>query len=155
FRQAVPPPGDDFDHATQIRSLPFSDSVSTLGATLEPFENPPACYTSASGTVWYGFTAPRDLVVKFDTQGSNDDPSLVVYTARGDVTPGVEDRLRCDATGGVAEVRLSMHAGDSVWVQVRDTGGSVTFNASLEREGLLPRVEIVALSPIAVEHELL
>jgi hypothetical protein len=52
---AVPPPANDnFASATQVASLPFSDSVDTTAATTETGE-PSACFT-ANHTVWYAFT---------------------------------------------------------------------------------------------------
>jgi PKD repeat protein len=54
----VPPPSNDsFADATAVSALPFSDSVDTTAATVEPGEPTPSCgYGQSAGTVWYAFT---------------------------------------------------------------------------------------------------
>jgi hypothetical protein len=49
-----PPANDDFDSATLISSVPFTDTTSTAGATAAP-DDPTRCSTTES-SVWYSFT---------------------------------------------------------------------------------------------------
>jgi hypothetical protein len=71
------PANDDFDSATVIGALPFTDSISTADATTagdDPFCN------GFEHTVWYAFTPTQDVVVRADTAGSDYATSLGVYT---------------------------------------------------------------------------
>jgi hypothetical protein len=49
-----PPANDDFDSATLISSVPFTDTTSTVEATAAP-DDPTGCPTTES-SVWYSFT---------------------------------------------------------------------------------------------------
>jgi len=81
-----PPANDDFDHATEIHALPFSDSLSVLSATLAT-DDPPACRFTQQSTVWYRFTPPTDLTVMANTRGSNYNASVEIFTgSRGALT---------------------------------------------------------------------
>lgn len=53
---AAPPPNDDFDSATIIGALPFSDTVDVRYAT-NAWDDPP-CATYYGPSIWYQFTAP-------------------------------------------------------------------------------------------------
>ena len=66
----MPPANDDFAGAT-ITSLPFSDSVETTTATIEPDEPAPSCgFGEPASTVWYNFTPDTDTILLADTIGS-------------------------------------------------------------------------------------
>jgi len=71
------PANDDFDTPTVISALPFTDSISTVDATVaadDPFCN------SSEHTVWYSFTPTQDGPIRADTFGSDYDTNLAVYT---------------------------------------------------------------------------
>lgn len=51
---AATPENDDFDSATLISSLPFTDTMSTVEATAAP-DDPSTCFTTAY-SVWYSYT---------------------------------------------------------------------------------------------------
>jgi hypothetical protein len=56
-QQILPPANDDFANATQVGTLPFSDTVShPIAATLQPGEPPQCSGGSQSGSVWWAFT---------------------------------------------------------------------------------------------------
>jgi hypothetical protein len=81
---AVPPPNDDFDSATVISSLPFTDSLNTTEATTAGDD--PDCFGNGP-TVWYSFTAGSDILVDANTFGSDYDTTISVYTgSRGSLT---------------------------------------------------------------------
>jgi hypothetical protein len=103
---AAPPPNDDFDNATVITGLPFTDTISTVEATTAP-DDPDCAGTSA--TVWYVFTPDTDLRIQADTFGSDYDTTLSVYTGtRGNLTQlacnddlqGLQSGVRFDAVAG-------------------------------------------------------
>lgn len=63
---ATAAPNDDFAGATVIGGLPYTDNVDMLTATAETGEPAPSCFYGGQPTasVWYRFTAPRDMVVE-------------------------------------------------------------------------------------------
>ncbi len=81
---AAPPPNDNFASATVISALPFSDSVDSTGATLEPGEMSFCGSTPQTQSVWYSFTPSANAAVIANTAGSSfSDTSLTVYQAVG------------------------------------------------------------------------
>jgi hypothetical protein len=104
---AVPPSNDDFDSATLIGSVPFSDSLDTTEATTAADD--PDCAGNGH-TVWYSFTPTSDMGISANTFGSDYDTTLSVYTgSRGaleqvacnDDTQSLQSSVRFAATGGV------------------------------------------------------
>lgn len=83
-----PPPGNDnFLNSTAVATLPFSDTVSTKAATLDPGEpqpgppeagNPMPC-GGVPNTAWYSFTPSADTRVVAQTIGSSADTLVAVY----------------------------------------------------------------------------
>jgi hypothetical protein len=71
------PANDDFDSATVISALPFSDSISTVDATAAADD--PSC-TSNEHSVWYAFTPTQDVTIRADASSADYNPSLGVYT---------------------------------------------------------------------------
>jgi hypothetical protein len=57
---------DDFDSATVIGSLPFSDTVDMSQATVAP-DDPFVCGSTPAGTVWYEFTPTFSGLVRATT----------------------------------------------------------------------------------------
>src|SRR3954469_312907 len=81
---AAPPPNDDFDAATVISSLPFSDGIDTSPATTAA--DAPYC-AGTGASVWYRFTPTQDVDVQADTFGSSYDTTLSAFTgSRGSLT---------------------------------------------------------------------
>jgi hypothetical protein len=119
---AAPPANDDFDQATVIGALPFSDSLDTTEAT--PAADDPSC-SGDSATVWYRFTAASDGAVEADTFGSSYDTTLSVYTG----TRGNLSQVACnDDSGGdvQSQVHFATSAGTTYYLMVSgfdDTGG--------------------------------
>jgi hypothetical protein len=76
-RIAPPPPSNDnLADAIVISDLPFSDSIDAGGATTGPSD--PDC--TGGATVWYTFSPEEDMNIAADTQGSDYDTTLSVYT---------------------------------------------------------------------------
>jgi len=86
----IPPPlpNDDFDSATLIDALPFTDNLDTTQATWAD-DDPQDC--TSNGSVWYAFTPGTDMAIEATTFGSDYDTVLSVYTgSRGalNLVPG-------------------------------------------------------------------
>jgi hypothetical protein len=64
---AAAPPNDDFDNATSVTALPFTETEDFSEATRAP-DDP---YTSGWPKVWYRFTPTTDTSLELDTTGSN------------------------------------------------------------------------------------
>ncbi|MCH8201201.1 MAG: hypothetical protein IIB85_04695, partial [Chloroflexi bacterium] len=75
----IPPANDDFAGAA-ITSLPFSDSVDTTTATIEPDEPAASCaFGDPASTVWYNFTPDTDTILLADTNGSEFPTFIAAY----------------------------------------------------------------------------
>jgi PKD repeat protein len=83
--QLIPPPANDnFVSATAIGSVPFSDSVDTTAASVEPGEPTPACGSGQSaGTVWYAFTPSVSGSYSASTPWSGFYSQVAAYTGAG------------------------------------------------------------------------
>jgi len=79
---AVPPPNDDFAHATAFVTLPFVDQVDVTDATIQPVEQ--QFCTLLSRTVWYAFTPTASGIVRLQaTLDGFSGTGLSVYTLGG------------------------------------------------------------------------
>ena len=82
-----PPANDHFVNSSVVTGLPFSDTVSTQAATLDPGEPQPGPpipgnQTPCGGvpnTAWYSFTPSADMQVVAQTMGSAADTLVAVY----------------------------------------------------------------------------
>lgn len=74
----VPPPpaNDDFDRATLVSTLPFSDAIDTRGAT--GADDDPLCY-GPCGTVWYRYTPDETRSIGASSWGSDYDARIFVF----------------------------------------------------------------------------
>ena len=82
--ELLPPPNDDFDDATPVDVLPFSDEVDTDLATSAADD--PDCNGNLH-SVWYAFTPTADMEIQADTFGSGYETTLSAWTGtRGDLT---------------------------------------------------------------------
>jgi hypothetical protein len=127
---AAPPSNDDFDDATVIAELPFSDSIDKTEATTAPDD--PDC-VGQGPTVWYAFTSEEDIRVRADTVGSDYDTTLSVYTgSRGALT-----QIACndDAVGLQSRVNFDAVAGETYFFMVgafgSGPGGQLVFSVDI------------------------
>ncbi len=110
---------DDFDNATVIASLPFSDQFDPALATVA--EDDPSCYLR-DPSVWYQMTPPHDETIELSAS-SNYTPGLSVYTgAKGALT-----QVAC--TGG-NRLTFSVLGGQTYFIMVTAPpyGGPVTVS---------------------------
>jgi hypothetical protein len=79
------PPNDDFQNAVAITGLPFTHSVNTTAATAAPDDpsGPENCDIEGH-TVWYKFTATKNIRLNVFTGASSYDPGVAVFTRAGD-----------------------------------------------------------------------
>jgi hypothetical protein len=92
------PLNDQFAGATQVHTLPFSQTgLSTTEATTETNEPvDPTCTDFIGKTVWYKFVPGSDMNLTADTSGSTWDTVLVAY--RGTSLTGLT-QVACDDDG--------------------------------------------------------
>lgn len=116
-----PPANDDFDSATPIAELPFSDSIDTRGATADP-SDPVDCYTPSS-TVWYSFSPSSNMQVLATTSASDYSAPIAVYTGTRDNFSIITCNYPC--------VTFDAEAGKTYFFMVGDfygVGGNLVFN---------------------------
>jgi hypothetical protein len=109
----APPSNDDFNNATPITSLPFTDSIDMSGATVAADDPIPSCAGPAGngpGTVWYSFTPSVNTTVTYNAFGSSYEPGVVVYAgSRGSLT-----ELLCSG-GSIAHSSLQCVGTTPTW----------------------------------------
>lgn len=130
-----PPANDDFANATTVLA-PSTMNANTTSATTEAGE-PQPCVGIAQ-TAWYRFVPGANGTVIFDTEGSNFDPALAIYTG---ASLGTLTVLACDddsGTGVNAHIALPVTAGTTYWIQAGGYYGSVgalTLNVDFDNDG--------------------
>ena len=107
---ASTPPNDDFDNATVVTALPFTDTEDVSAAT-RAADDP---YTSFWPNVWYRFTPTRDTSLELDTAGSNTDTDVCVYTG----TRGALAQVACSPDGFYSHFFAELKAGVTYHVMV-------------------------------------
>ena len=113
---AQPPSNDDFDNATVISSLPFSDTINTEEATTAADDPSESCF-GESHTVWYSFTPDEDVTIHANTLGSEFDTSLSVHTG----SRGSLNTLHCSTGPLIFEAT----AGETYYFMIGSFGGFV------------------------------
>jgi len=128
-----PPPNDDFDSATVIGGLPFSEALDASLATWAS-DDPPDCVNN--GSVWYAFTPTSDMAVEMNTTGSDYDTVLSVYTGTRGALTLVPMACNDDYYGLQSRVQFQATAGTTYYAMVGtccgnggDGGGPLVFNA--------------------------
>jgi hypothetical protein len=124
---AAPPANDDFDSATTVPGLPFTDQIDTSEATTAIDD--PDCVGNGP-TVWYAYTPGQDMPIEANTFGSNYDTTLSVYTGtRGSLT-----QIACndDTDFLQSQVIFDATANETYFFMIgafdSGPGGSLTFN---------------------------
>jgi hypothetical protein len=125
-----PPRNDDFNHATKVTALPFTDSIDVSGGTAAA-DDPTGCATTY-GSVWYDLTAPVTELVIADVTGSTYAPSVSVWTgSRGSLTP-----VTC---GFGSDNSFQVTAGVKYYIMVTNPFGPAQ-QLVLHLKGILPPV---------------
>jgi hypothetical protein len=119
---ASPPPNDDFDQATVVSALPFTNELDTTEAS-SALDDPTDCFgVSGEKSVWYVYTPSHDLKVQVDTYGSEYETYITAYT-------GVRGSLSfvppCSASsGGLLYSRLFVSLTEGVTYYIEISGGA-------------------------------
>jgi hypothetical protein len=100
---ADPPPNDDFDSATVIPGIPFTDQLDTSGATTAP-DDPAGCWGNLSVTIWYSWTPEAEVTAAASAiwvESNLFELGVAVFTG----TRGSLEMLDCASAGNPAVVR--------------------------------------------------
>ncbi len=136
----LPPLHDLIGNARFIPSLSYGDIDNSRMATVSAGDVGFSCGFNVGKTVWYRFTPTEPRLVSFDTNGSNIDTVLEVWSG----SPGSLVLLGCDDDNGVglsSRIDVALEAGVQYYIQVggyNDAGGVFTLNAT--RINRLPTV---------------
>jgi len=112
---AAAPSNDDFDTATVVSSLPFTDTQDVSEAT-RAFDDPP---TSGAPNVWYRLTPTKDTSLELDTTGSNTSTDVCVYQG----VRGMLSQVACSPDGFDSHFFAELKAGVTYYVMVEINGG--------------------------------
>ncbi|MCC6799129.1 MAG: DNRLRE domain-containing protein, partial [Anaerolineae bacterium] len=123
----VLPVNDEIGGAFTIGSLPYSNTQST-GAATSADDDPQASCDDSGGNVWYRFTAPANMIVRFETTGSDYHTWLAVFAG----PPGALTEVGCsDAITSVVHVPVSASTTYYLLIGGDDgEAGSLTLSAS-------------------------
>lgn len=119
---AAPPANDDIDSATAITSILFNDSVTTTQATTADDDPTPSCGSQNSArSVWYSFTLGENTRLEANTQGSNYDTILSVWSG----TRGALSEVACNDDAGALTSALffDASAGETYYFMASSYGG--------------------------------
>jgi hypothetical protein len=109
--------------AVVINSIPFTDSLSNVGASLEPSEATATCGTDGGNSVWWRYTAGFSGSIVADTDSSDFDTILSVHT--GSSHPLTE--IACDddggSTAGQSRISFNVTGGTTYFFRVVGSGG--------------------------------
>lgn len=127
---ALPPANDDFDHATVISAVPYTETIDTTGATSAP-DDPLGCGGTAN-SVWYAITPTVDETVFLSVSGGSNIPDVSAYS-------GAEGSLNQVACGNEGEpASWAATAGVTYHIMVVDSGPSFIGTITLQVSALTP-----------------
>jgi hypothetical protein len=139
-QQLPPPPNDDFANATQVTTVPFSETVEHLiAATREPGEQVSCAGGTQTSTVWWAFT-PTTTGTYTANFGGPLSPWFDVYTGTS-----LAD-LQVVACSSGAEVTFQANAGTTYYLRA---GGSFSldFPQTFRLDVAPPPVAAFSFSP--------
>ncbi|MBI4393846.1 MAG: S8 family serine peptidase [Euryarchaeota archaeon] len=125
------PTGNCFSTAVGITSIPYTQTKSTVGATLETGEPRPC--GSIGATVWYTYTPATTGTRVADTMGSNFDTVVAVYTGSS-LTALTNVGCNDDISGSDLDSRVTWTATAGVTYRIQvggyngATGSSMVFH---------------------------
>jgi hypothetical protein len=120
---AAVPPNDDFDNATVVTALPFTDTEDVSEAT-RATDDP---YTSGWPNVWYRFTPATDTSLELDTTGSNTSTDVCVYQG----TRGALGQVACSPDGFYSHFFAELQGGVTYYVMVDSTAACCSQSLTL------------------------
>jgi PKD repeat protein len=140
------PANDNFENARQIAAIPFFDSTSTVGATLQAGEPHSSCYSSIYATVWYTFTATETETLTLTMGGSYS--SYRIAAAYVGSSLGSLSEVSCQYTY-YSPFAIFAEAGVTYFVQIGTRYSSSTYSQSLtvDLEPAPPPLASISYSP--------
>ena len=130
----TPPDNDLFTNAILINPLPFRDTGNTLSATAA---NDPltSCGFSVGHSVWYKYTAANSNPVRFQTDGSDFDTVLAVFTLNTSTNTLQQVSGQCSRKDNATGSRLTLNptANTIYYVMIGghlNDSGSYVFSAN-------------------------
>lgn len=126
--EEIPAPGnDDFENATVVPSLPYSNTLDTQGAETQPGEPNPSCGT-VTGSVWYAFTPSVNGSVSARAFQGGFSTVMAAYT--GASLNGLS-QVGCRAFGGL--LTIPVEAGTTYYFQAGGLfGGRGSLRVDIE-----------------------
>ncbi|BCM88294.1 hypothetical protein IAD21_00125 [Abditibacteriota bacterium] len=127
------PPNDNFNQAQSITGAQGTVIGRTQSATHETGE-PNHADSDGIHSVWYAWTAPASGTVIFDTEGSDFDTVLAIYTGTAVNALTLIDDDDDGGTGATSQVRFGAVAGRRYFIAVdgfRDEQGSLVLRWNL------------------------
>lgn len=127
---AKPLPNDDFNKATVITQLPFTDTINTSEARTG--RNDPDC-VGQGPTVWYSFTPSENMLIEATTFGSDYDTTLSAYI----LDNGQLIQIVCidDCFSLQSEIIIDVFAAQTVFFMVGSflsgSGGNLVFDVNV------------------------
>jgi hypothetical protein len=125
----APPVNDDFDHATVVSSLPFSETIDVSSATTAD-DDPYSYCGSHVRTVWYAVTPDRDGAIVVDTDGSDYLATVAAFTG----SRGSLDQVLC----GYQSIHVPVSAGVTYDLVVEDLTGNASASLTLSLTLIAP-----------------
>ena len=132
---AQAPTNDDFDGATVISSLPYTDLTNTAEATMAGDDPGFGCWYTQTSSVWYAFTPSVDMGLQTDTIGSSYYTSLAVYSGTRGSLSLVTSNCNSGATQFQATAGVTYYFMINSWSEAGPypgptPGGDLVFNVS-------------------------
>lgn len=129
FTLSVPPANDAFLKAASIPGLPYSNTQSTLDATLQFGEQVSLLCQNMMSTVWYSYTATTTGSLVISTAGSDYNTAIAVWTGSslGSLT---EQVCNDNDAGQTSLLTISAVQGTTYYIQIGGIHG-VSGNLSL------------------------
>jgi hypothetical protein len=119
----LPAPNDNFNNATTIAHLPYTDNLDTAAATVAP-DDPTDCAGTNVHTVWYTITPTADTALTADTSQSNYRAVICLYTGSRGALTKVADGLQQVSFQATAGVTYSFMVADADYF---GGGGNLVF----------------------------
>ncbi len=130
---------DSIANPIEITDLPYSNSQSTVGFTVEAAEPVSACNVGATGSAWYKFTAPETGIYQFSVMGSSNNASINV---QHQLSYFSREAVMCLDAGNSSSTPLSFNAeaGEVYYIGISDQNGGGDLSVELTRKVCSPDV---------------
>ncbi len=133
-------PNDSCTNPSVITTTPFSQTMVTTSATVDPTDPAPSCGNrSRNRSVWYSFAAPSSGTLTANTFGSNYDTILQAFTKSGTVLNPVVGGCNDDSSGLQSRVSFQAVAGTTYHFMVvayGTNGGTLVFQLTFQGSGV-------------------